>query len=185
MGYQHEGVNAVRITGGVGKLGRLVVAIAACAAFAGVAAAQGATSPAVTSATGDPYRACTDGTASEDRATCMKEAGAAKAEAQRGQLTNNGGNYDRNALQRCDALPGDQREACRLRIMGAGTASGSVAGGGIVREVVIQDPTPAQPTPTPTPMPMPMPMPSTTTGSGSVGGNGAGISTDATGATPR
>ena len=102
------------------------------------AAAQGATSPAVSTPTGNPYRACTDGTSSEDRATCMKEAGAAKAEAQRGQLTDTPGAYDQNALQRCDALPASDKEACRLRIMGAGTTSGSVAGGGVIREVTTQ-----------------------------------------------
>ena len=147
-------------------LSSLVIALATFAGLSETATAQGANSPAVTSPTGNPYRACTDGTSTEDRATCMKEAGAAKAEAQRGQLTNNGGNYDSNALQRCDALPGDQKEACRLRITGAGTTSGSVAGGGLVREVVTQDPSPGQVAPTPVQMPTPAPMsmPSPTTG---------------------
>lgn len=164
-------------------LSSFVIALATLSGISGPASAQGANSPAVTSPTGNPYRACTDGTSNEDRATCMKEAGAAKAEAQRGQLTNHGSNYDSNAMQRCDALPGDQKEACRLRISGAGTTSGSVAGGGLVREVVTQDPSPGQsapkptPVPTPDPMPMPIPMPSPTTG--------AGTTTDGAGASPR
>jgi hypothetical protein len=107
----------------------------------GPVAAQGATSAAVTTTTGDPYKACNDGTSNEDHATCMKEAGAAKAEAQRGQLTNNDGDFRRNALQRCDALPADEKEPCRLRILGAGSTSGSVAGGGVIREVTTQTPT--------------------------------------------
>lgn len=175
MGYQrtvsnrHQSasgkVSLVRISQAV----RLVVLLAGCAAFAGPAAAQGANSPAVTSATGDPYKACTDGTANEDRATCMKEVAAAKAEAKRGQLTNAGGAYDANALQRCDALPADQKEPCRLRILGAGTTSGSVAGGGIVREVTTQNPTPDNAAPMP----------------GATSGSSAGATTNGTVTSPR
>lgn len=109
--------------------------------ISGAAAAQGATSGAVASPTGNPYKPCMDGSSNEDRATCLKEAGAAKQEAQRGGLTSPGAAADENALLRCDALPGSQKEACRLRILGAGTKSGSVAGGGVLREVVTQTPT--------------------------------------------
>lgn len=127
------------VKSGAGALAALLLASAL--SFGGTAAAQGATSAAVTSTTGNPYKSCVDGTSNEDRATCMKEAGAAQAEARRGQLTSPGGGADQNALQRCDALPGDQRDACRLRIQGAGTTSGSVAGGGVIREVTVQQPT--------------------------------------------
>ena len=122
---------------------RTVLALLLCASgllSSGIVSAQGATSAAVTTTTGDPYKACVDGTSNEDRATCMKEAGAAKAEAQRGQLTAPD-DVRRNALLRCDALPADEKEACRLRMLGAGTTSGSVAGGGLIREVVTQTPT--------------------------------------------
>ena len=112
----------------------------AALAFTSGASAQGATSAAVTSPTGNPYKSCVDGTSNEDRTTCMKEAGAAQAEARRGNLTAPGAATDQNALQRCDALPGDQRDACRLRIQGAGSVSGSVAGGGVIREVIVQQP---------------------------------------------
>ena len=114
---------------------------AACMLCSAPVAAQGATSPAVSTGVGNPYKACTDGTTNEDRATCLKEAGAAKLEAQRGNLTTPASAADQNALQRCDALSGSDKEACRLRIMGAGTTSGSVAGGGQIREVVTQTPT--------------------------------------------
>ena len=63
---------------------RTVLALLLCASgllSSGFVSAQGATSAAVTTTTGDPYKACVDGTSNEDRATCMKEAGAAKAEA--------------------------------------------------------------------------------------------------------
>ena len=133
---------------------------AACMLCSAPAAAQGATSPAVSTGVGNPYKACADGTTNEDRATCLKEAGAAKLEAQRGNLTTPASAADQNALQRCDALPGSDKEACRLRIMGAGTTSGSVAGGGVIREVVTVVPTsPLAPAPMQTaPMPAPMPV---------------------------
>ena len=108
--------------------------------FGAGAAAQGASSTAVTSPTGNPYKSCTDGTSNEDRTTCMKEAGAAQAEAKRGQLSSPGSATEQNALQRCEALPGDQQDACRMRIQGAGSVSGSVAGGGVIREVTVQQP---------------------------------------------
>ncbi|MEO7339093.1 MAG: hypothetical protein ABIV63_21160, partial [Caldimonas sp.] len=40
----------------------------------------------------------------------------------------------RNAKDRCDALSGDERSDCVARMKGEGTTSGSVAGGGILRE---------------------------------------------------
>ncbi|MBC7413667.1 MAG: hypothetical protein H7327_01885 [Herminiimonas sp.] len=130
---------------------------AACVLCSAPAVAQGATSAAVSTGTGNPYKACNDGTTNEDRATCLKEAGAAKLEAQRGNLTSPAAATDQNALQRCDALPPADKEPCRLRITGAGTTSGSVAGGGVLREVVTVVPSgPVMPMPAPAPMPDPV-----------------------------
>jgi hypothetical protein len=42
----------------------------------------------------------------------------------------------RNALLRCDVLRGDDRQDCIARIEGKGSTSGSVASGGIYRELV-------------------------------------------------
>lgn len=42
----------------------------------------------------------------------------------------------RNALKRCDPLPEPQRKDCVARTRGEGTTSGSVASGGIYRELV-------------------------------------------------
>ncbi len=93
------------------------------------------------------------GLAATAPAMAQGEAGAAKAEAQRGQLTTPNPNYDQNALLRCDALPAGEKEPCRLRILGAGTTSGSVDGGGLIREVVTQvpdqQPTSGSPAPAP------------------------------------
>ena len=78
--------------------------------------------------------ACVNGQSHQDRATCMREAGAALYEARRGQLDDRGADYQRNALQRCDALPAEDREACHARMTGQGHTEGSVEQGAILRE---------------------------------------------------
>ena len=78
--------------------------------------------------------ACVNGQSHQDRATCMREAGAALYEARRGQLDDHGADYQRNALQRCDALPAEDREACHARMTGQGSTEGSVEQGAILRE---------------------------------------------------
>lgn len=126
----------------VQRLAALLLVASGSLMLHGPVMAQGAASAAVTSATGNPYAACNDGTSNVDRANCMKEAGAAKDEAKRGKLADVNPTYQRNALLRCDALPPSDKEACRLRILGAGTTTGSVANGGLEREIVIRNPTP-------------------------------------------
>ena len=82
---------------------------------------------------------CNSGQSYQDRTTCLREAGAALAEAKKGQLNDEPGVYQQNAMVRCDALPADDREACRRRIAGEGTISGSVFEGGLLRELVVRD----------------------------------------------
>ncbi|MDB5752168.1 MAG: hypothetical protein JWP65_2589 [Ramlibacter sp.] len=78
---------------------------------------------------------CTSGKSHQDRATCMKEAGAAHDEAKRGALANAGGtDLQANATRRCEAQPQADRAACVQRILGAGTTDGSVKGGGLIRQ---------------------------------------------------
>ena len=62
----------------------------------------------------------------------------------------------RNALKRCDPLPEPQRKDCVARTQGQGTTSGSVADGGIYRELVtievgVPAPVQSQPAMPPTP----------------------------------
>ncbi len=83
--------------------------------------------------------ACLSGQSHQDRATCLKEAGAALAEARRGGLTAAGP----NATQRCDALQGDEYTACVARMSGAGVVKGSVEGGGVYRELTTRKVLPA------------------------------------------
>jgi len=86
---------------------------------------------------------CNAGRTQEDRATCLREAGAALQESRRGDLANAPrAQKQANTTQRCDALSGSDRSACEARMRGEGTVSGSVAGGGVLREIVTPDPNP-------------------------------------------
>ena len=82
---------------------------------------------------------CNSGQSYQDRATCLKEAAAALADARKGRLNDEPGPYRQNALIRCNALPADDRDACRRRVEGEGTTSGSVPAGGLLRELVVPD----------------------------------------------
>jgi hypothetical protein len=80
-------------------------------------------------------QACKQGKTAEDQATCLKEARNAQAERKRGAMEAGGENYAANARARCNVLTGEERGACEARMMGYGTVSGSVAAGGVLREV--------------------------------------------------
>jgi hypothetical protein len=83
---------------------------------------------------------CESGQSYQDRATCLREAGAAFNEARRGGPQDYGqAQYQRNALIRCDPLPPEERSACQARMQGEGVTRGSVAEGGIYRELVIRE----------------------------------------------
>lgn len=94
--------------------------------------------------------ACISGESHQDRATCLREAGAALQEARKRRLNGNQDTFEQNALMRCNALPENDRDACQRRIKGEGTASGSVGEGGVLRELVVpvtpDSPSPAEPT---------------------------------------
>lgn len=78
---------------------------------------------------------CLSGTSNQDRATCLKEAGAARSLARRHALNNTSASYQQNALLRCKALPAADQSDCQRRIDGDGKVSGSVRDGGLIREV--------------------------------------------------
>ncbi len=79
--------------------------------------------------------ACLTGRTQQDQATCLREANNAAAEKRSGKLDNSGAQFDANARQRCEVLTGEDRVACEARVMGYGNTQGSVAGGGVIREV--------------------------------------------------
>lgn len=80
--------------------------------------------------------ACLSGQTNQDRATCLREAGAALQEARRGGLEDGDRQFERNRLLRCDRQPPEDRADCLRRMNGEGFTSGSVEGGGIYRELV-------------------------------------------------
>jgi len=79
--------------------------------------------------------ACNSGMTQQDYVTCMREANNAAADKRSGKLDNAGGQFQNNALKRCDVLKGEDQIACQARMLGYGSTSGSVAGGGVVRQV--------------------------------------------------
>jgi hypothetical protein len=78
---------------------------------------------------------CMTGKTQQDQATCLREARNAQADKKRGVLDNAGAEFQANAAARCDALAGEEKAACQARLMGFGNTTGSVAGGGVLREV--------------------------------------------------
>ena len=123
-----HGVNRV-------PLASAAVALALAAALA-PAWAAGKAGPSAAQATYQQERSrCLRGESHQDRATCLKEAGAAYDEARRGGLGGaSGEDLSRNATQRCEVQPPQDRQACVQRILGAGSAQGSVEGGGLLRQ---------------------------------------------------
>jgi hypothetical protein len=125
-------------------LAALAAAAALVAAFAGPAALAAEKAKAKSSGGSDAQYMkdrtdCENGRTAEDRATCMKEAGAALQERRRNGLTNSGSPVP-NATDRCNALPAKDKADCMARVLGPTapnqtvTTSGSVGGGGVIRE---------------------------------------------------
>ncbi len=79
---------------------------------------------------------CNSGQSNQDIATCREEAQHALASARRGGLNDVPGQYEKNAMQRCEALKGDDHNDCLARMRGEGIVDGSVTGGGILRQSV-------------------------------------------------
>lgn len=117
--------------------------------IAGAASPAQALSPADTKAVQARYRQershCLDGSSDQDRATCLREAVAARDEAQKNGLGDSAAPYTENKSKRCAALPGDDRTDCLARMQGQGSVSGSVAAGGLLRELVTREPAAASP----------------------------------------
>lgn len=81
---------------------------------------------------------CNSGQSQEDKKTCLREAGAAREEAQRNRLGNGNQSFNSNEVARCQALPTEQREDCMLQMSGKDTVTqGSVNAGGVLRETTI------------------------------------------------
>ena len=85
--------------------------------------------------------ACLAGSSPQGRSTCLKEAGAARAEARRNQLDNGEtpAQLRANALLRCQRVLDTDRSACERMVRGEGTRSGSVAAGGVLTQITTVD----------------------------------------------
>lgn len=126
------------------RLAGLCAAATMMSLTAAMAIAAGAASEAQTRYEQERAR-CLSGQSGQAQDTCLKEAGAARDAAQKGQLADGDGKLRKNAKDRCDVLAGDEKRDCMARIKGASntTESGSVKGGGIIRETVTIEPAPA------------------------------------------
>lgn len=80
--------------------------------------------------------ACMNGKTQQAQDTCLREATNAAADKNKGEIgTAPSSQLNTNAMRRCEALGGEDHAACTARVMGMGSKSGSVAGGGVIREV--------------------------------------------------
>lgn len=113
-----------------------------------LAAAAAGAAPAGADSAQSRYRAeravCLEGRSSQSRETCLKEAGAALAEARRAQPGAQARpDYLANALARCERVPAAERADCERLVRGQGSSSGSVAEGAIVRQIISKSVAPA------------------------------------------
>ena len=142
----------------------LTVAAALAGAFASATVAFAA-EPVATADAKTLYQKertnCETGNTQQDKATCLKEAGAALDEKKKGKLDNSG-SPTANATDRCNVLPAKDKADCLARIHGPQganqrvTTSGSVEGGGMIKETTTTTPGSViviQPAPTPAPAP--------------------------------
>jgi hypothetical protein len=101
---------------------------------AGTAMAAGAKTSEAQLGYQHEHAKCMSGESNQDRATCLKEAGAALQESRNRTLgATSDDELAGNRQKRCEALPAAQREDCSAR-MNEGTTSGSAQQGGILRE---------------------------------------------------
>ncbi len=86
-------------------------------------------------------QACREGRTQQDQATCMKEARNAQADKRPGAPPTQA-SLRANAVARCNVFTeAADKSACEARVLGAGSTEGSVAGGGVIRQVETLVPT--------------------------------------------
>ena len=114
-------------------------------AMAGVCASAATPAGEVQSRYEQERARCLSGQSGQAQDTCLKEAVNAREAAMKGQLADGDGKLNKNAKDRCDALTGDEKRDCMSRVKGKSntTESGSVKGGGIIRETTTIEPAPA------------------------------------------
>lgn len=133
------------------------VAAAAIAVCLPAAWAAGPDKAAIEAAYQRDRAACQALSPTQDRTSCLRDAGAHRAQALRSGIRGSTSpqELERNALQRCQRHTGEQRTICERMARGEGSVSGSVQGGGTIRELVTQETLPVPPPPPPqAPAPM-------------------------------
>jgi hypothetical protein len=78
---------------------------------------------------------CLTGDTGQTQTSCLREAGAVLHQPRSLQDPVDAKQLAENALQRCNALKGDERQSCVARMQGHGSVQGSVSSGGILREL--------------------------------------------------
>ena len=135
---------------------RQLVALAACGLVALPSWLQAASPTAVTTAppvaaaaakdAETSYQAaralCLSGNSQQDRATCLKEAGAVRAERRNGRADKSESvtTLQANALKRCEVQPPKERGDCERLARGEGSQGGTIEGGGVIKEIVTRVP---------------------------------------------
>lgn len=87
---------------------------------------------------------CMTNNTQDSQATCLREANNALDAARKGQLSNPGAAADTNATQRCATFQTAAEQTECMRRIESSPASGSVSGGGILRESVTTTVVPAK-----------------------------------------
>ena len=120
-----------------GAAALLAMASATAQVVTSPAEAMSTTGADPTGSTRSERNSCINGMTQQAEGTCLTEARNAAADKRRGVLNNSGGNFAANRLARCDVFPagGEDHAACVARIQGEGQAAGTVAQGGVVRQV--------------------------------------------------
>lgn len=80
-------------------------------------------------------QACLDGSSGQDQETCKTEARRALDARKKGALETDTSAAAMNASKRCEIFTDKDKATCLARMDARGSTSGSVAGGGILREV--------------------------------------------------
>ena len=90
-------------------------------------------------------QACLLGRTGQAYQLCMREAHAVLEDKPSSTAPVSTEQLERNAQVRCDALTGNEQAACVARMRGEGTVSGSVSGGGVLRERATTEIVPSSP----------------------------------------
>jgi len=109
--------------------------LALMAGGAGAQVATGTTGIDTSGSYKKEVQACLNGQSQQDQATCLREASNARAEKSNRKSTATNTDLSANATARCNVLTGEDKAACTARVLGYGSESGSVAGGGVLSKV--------------------------------------------------